>query len=108
MRNIQQLQDGAAKEHQKADSLRNDAEKNRQRADDSADAPQVAQPFANTAQKYETKAAEHDQAAMKLEEEAKQLEAKAIDLNRQKNEISIASQAQIDRLDAEERALRGQ
>jgi len=108
MRSIQQLHDAADKERQKADGLRGESQKQRLKAQDSMDNPNIALVAANESQKDEEKAALHDQQAAKLLAEATDLEARALEINRRKNEIQANAQAQIDQLDREEKALRGE
>ena len=107
MKTIQLLHDTADKEQAKADNLRGEAEKQRQVAQDNMGDPTVSLRATNEAQKYEQQAAIHDQIAMKASQQAAQLEAKAVELQRRKTEVQTSSQAEIDRLDAEERAIRG-
>lgn len=107
MHSIQQLHDAADKEREKADSLRREAMKDRQKAEGAMKDPQLSQRYANDGQKNEENAAEHDRVAMKFVAEATDLEAKAIELSRQKNEIKNSSRSQINKLDQEEKQLRG-
>jgi len=107
MRTIQQLQDAADKERSKAEALRAEAKKNQLFAADNMADPNVSSRYANIAQKDNQKAAQHDQSATKYDLEKTQLEARAVELNRRKTEIQDVSQSQINKLDQEERAIRG-
>lgn len=108
MQSIQDLHDAADKERQKASDLRHEADRNRGKSDNSGDDTQSSLQYLNEAQMNEEKAAQHDQVATKFDAKATDLEAKALELNRQKTEIQNTSQAQIDRLDKEEKKLRGE
>lgn len=108
MQSIQQLHDAADKERQKATDLRQLAEKNRLKYQDNMADPTISLRYSNEAQKSEERAALHDQEAMKFETKATDLEAKALEINRQKVELQNNSQAQILKLDQEEKKLRGQ
>ena len=108
MKSIQLLHDTAEKERVKSQGLRKEAEKHRQKAQDNLDNPDVIITENNEAQRNEEKASQHDQEAAALEKEATELEAKALELNRRKNEIQATSQAQMNKLDQEEKMLRGQ
>jgi len=108
MRTIQQLHDAADKERLKATGLRDEAEKQRLKAQDNMDNPSISMSASNESQKLEEKAAIHDQQATKFLAEATDLEAKALELNRRKNEIQTNTQSEIDRLDREEKSLRGE
>ncbi|HEY8886140.1 MAG TPA: hypothetical protein VIM31_01420 [Candidatus Microsaccharimonas sp.] len=107
MRSIQQLQGAANKERQKAEGLRHEAQKSRQKSQDNMADAEIYGRYALDAQKHEEKAAEHDQIAIKFEAEMVNLEAHAVELNKRKTEIQSSSQAQIEKLDQEERMLRG-
>ena len=107
MKSIQQLHDTADKARQKAVAFRNEAEKQRLKAQDNIDNPSIAMSASNEAQKLEEKASQHDQEAARIMQETTALEAKALELNRRKNEIQSSTQAEIDRLDREEKTLRG-
>jgi hypothetical protein len=108
MKSIQQLHEAAAQETAKADDLRNDADKHRQKAQDNADNPQIMMDENNQAQKSEEKASVHDQAAATFNKEATDLEAKAMEISHQKDAIQASSQAQIEKLEQEEKMLRGE
>ena len=108
MQSIQQLHDAADKERQKASDLRQEADKNRLKSQDNVADMSVSLRYSNVAQKSEEKAAFHDQDAIKFDTKATDLEAKALEINRQKVELQNSSQAQILKLDQEEKKLRGQ
>jgi hypothetical protein len=107
MKSIKQLHDAAHNERQKADDLRKEAGKDHLKAHGAMADPQVSQRYANDAQKYDEKASLHDLEAAKFDAEATGLEMRVLELNREKNEILTSSQAHIDRIDSEEKRLRG-
>jgi hypothetical protein len=108
MRSIKLLHDTANKERRKSEDLRHEATKNRLKAVETIEDQPLSLQYTNEAQKNEEKAAQHDNTAMNLENEAIALEAKALELNRKKNEIQASSQAEIVKLDKEEKSLRGE
>jgi hypothetical protein len=108
MRSILDLHSASTKAHQKADAFRSEAEKNHLKARAFIDDPKSFQQHENNAQKYEEKAVICDQEGMKCDTEAMTMEARVFEINRQKNEIRNTSQAQIERLENEEKMLRGE
>lgn len=107
MKSIQQLHHEADHERQKAADLRTEAERYRRRAQDTATDPSAAQSEITIAQQNEDKALLREQEANEFDRQALLLEVKLQDIVRRKNEIQTNSQAEIDRLEQEERALRG-
>ena len=107
MTTITELENAANKEREKADGLRREVEKYRQKIDMNKADNGVSTRYVNEARKCELQAIVHEQAAMELEKEIVNLEAQARHINQRKNEIQHTSQEQIARLEKEERALRG-
>jgi len=109
MKSIQSIRDTADKARTKANEFRVLAEKTRLQSNDYLpDEPARAQKMLNEAQQYEDRASQHEQEIASLEVEATDLEAKVTELNRRKTEVQATMQAEIDRLDLEEKALRGE
>jgi len=109
MKSIQSIRDTADKSRAKADSLRDMAERKRAQSNDYVpDEPARVQQLMNEAQQYENQASALEQEVAGLEVEATDLEAKIADINRRKTEVQTTMQAEIDRLDLEEKTLRGE
>lgn len=107
MKSIKQLQDAARNERQKADDLRKEAVRDHEKAQSAMADPQVSQRYSSDAQKYDEKASLHDQEATKFDTEATVLGMRILELNREKNDIQSSSQAHIERIDSEEKRIRG-
>ena len=110
MRSVRQLRDTAQRERTKAESLRKEAQGHRDRIGTfSADAdPKYAATETDTAQKLEERASQHDQTALSNEQEAADLEAKALELERRTQELQARTQNEIDKLEGQKKALRGE
>lgn len=110
MRSIQQLRDAIKKEQDKANGLRNDAQKHRDKAmgyDPSSEQPRIISEN-DAAQKLDEQAATHDQLVQEFQAEITRLEQKALELERKKQDLIAAKQAQVDQIDAEEKMIRGE
>ena len=110
MRSVLQLRDTASKERVRADSLRKEAQKHRDKINSlqmNTD-PKISQAEMNEAQKLEERAAQHDQTALQMEQEAATLESQALEIERKEQELQVSTQATIDKLEGQKKALRGE
>jgi len=107
MKTIQSLQASIGKDREKAANLRDQAERQRLKANGYPDDPTTSQRYHDEAQRFETSAIALDQAIVGAESELTTLEAQLADLEKRKNDLIAAKQAEIDRLETEAQTIRG-
>ncbi|MEO6109970.1 MAG: hypothetical protein ABIP50_03110 [Candidatus Saccharimonadales bacterium] len=109
MNTAKSLRDAATKEQQKALAERKNADLHRDKANSfhMNDDPKLPMNENMMAQKASETASQHDLAANDMIRQAAELEAKALVKERQKQEKIATMQNEIDKLDAEAKALRG-
>jgi len=107
MKTIQSLQATIDKDREKAASLRDQAGKQRLKADGYPDDPTTSQRYHDEAQRFEAEAIALDRDIVSAEAELTTLETQLADLERKKNDLIATKQAEIDRLETEAQTIRG-
>ena len=110
MKSVRQLHDTAERERTRATSLHAEADAHRRRADDYDKAKdwEKANLERDAAQKLVERASQHEQTARDMDQEAANLEQKAIGIERKEQELQTRTQAEIDKLEGQKTALRGE